>query len=171
MAKFCILCPKTLLFNGETTARHTLSDLQCLPPGGPIILCGKHGYPISGKSLITIPLIPKHPESGSTYYLYGKPGKFGENSNGTVHPGGNFPEKQVIRFEVLLFSRSYRNDRNLLYHLFGLPVPGFLSGESEKFTGYFVNGTSQSRSCFRCQKILIPVPYDGNFSTKFPYKW
>ena len=81
-----------------------------------------------------------------------KPGNFGENSNGTVHPGGNFPEKQVIRFEVLRFSRSYRNDRNLLYHLFGLPVSGFLSRESEKFTEYFVNGTTQSRSCFRCQK-------------------
>ena len=24
--------------------------------------------------------------------MYGKPGNSGENSNGTVHPGGNFPE-------------------------------------------------------------------------------
>ena len=29
----------------------------------------------------------------SAYHLYGKPGNSGENSNGTVHPGGNFPEK------------------------------------------------------------------------------
>ena len=43
--------------------------------------------------------------------------------------------KKVIPFEVLSFSRSYRNDRNFLYHLFGLPVPGFMSRESEKFTG------------------------------------
>ena len=43
--------------------------------------------------------------------------------------------KKVIRFEVLPFSRFYRNDRNFLYHLFGLPVPGFMSRESEKFTG------------------------------------
>ena len=43
--------------------------------------------------------------------------------------------KKVIPFEVLPFSRSYRNDRNFLYHLFGLPVPGFMSRESEKFTG------------------------------------
>ena len=55
-------------------------------------------------------------------------------SNGTVHPGGNFPEKKVIPFEVVPFSRSYRNNRNFLYHLFGLPVPGFMSRESEKFT-------------------------------------
>ena len=26
-------------------------------------------------------------------------------------------------------------DRNFLYHLFGLPVPGLMSRESEKFTG------------------------------------
>ena len=34
-----------------------------------------------------------------------------------------------------------------------------------KIYRYFVNGTTQSLSCFRCQKI--PVPFDGNFSTKF----
>ena len=43
--------------------------------------------------------------------------------------------KKVIPFEVLPFPRFYRNDRNFLYHLFGLLVPGFMSRESEKFTG------------------------------------
>ena len=44
--------------------------------------------------------------------------------------------KKVIPFGVLPFSRSYRNDWNFLYHLFhGLPVPGFMSRESDKFTG------------------------------------
>ena len=43
--------------------------------------------------------------------------------------------KKVMFFEVLPFSRSYRNNRNFLYHLFGLPVVGFMSRESEKFTG------------------------------------
>jgi len=45
--------------------------------------------------------------------------------------------KKLIPFEVLPFSRSYRDDRDFLYHLFGLLaiVPGFMSGESEKFTG------------------------------------
>ena len=46
-----------------------------------------------------------------------------------------FSGKKVIPFEVLPFSRFYRNDRNFLYHLFGLLVPGFMSRESEKFTG------------------------------------
>ena len=52
-----------------------------------------------------------------------------------VQPGGNFPEKRVIPFEVLPFSRFYRYDRDFLYHLFGLPVRGFKSRESEIFTG------------------------------------
>ena len=58
-----------------------------------------------------------------------------ENSNGTVHPGGNFPEKKVVPFEVLPFPCYYRNDQNFLYHLFGLLVPRFMSRESENFTG------------------------------------
>ena len=70
----------------------------------------------------------------SAYHLYGKPGNSGENSNGTAHSGGNFPEKKVIPFEVFPFPRFYRNDRNFLYHLFRLLVPGFMSRESEKFT-------------------------------------
>ena len=31
--------------------------------------------------------------TGSAYHLYGKPGNSGKNSDGTAHPGGNFPEK------------------------------------------------------------------------------
>ena len=30
----------------------------------------------------------------SAYHLYGKPANSGENSNGAVHPGGNFREKR-----------------------------------------------------------------------------
>ena len=37
-----------------------------------------------------------------------------------------------------------------------------------KIYRHFVNGTSQSRSCFRYQKI--PVPFDGKCLPKFPYK-
>ena len=60
--------------------------------------------------------------------------------------------KKVILLEVLPFSRFYRNDRNFLYHLFGLLVSGFISRESENSTGVFLNGTTQSRSCFLCPK-------------------
>ena len=65
---------------------------------------------------------------------------------------GKFSWKKVIPFEILPFSRFYWNDRNFWYHLFGLPVPGFKSRESEKIYGYFVNGTTQSRSLFGAKK-------------------
>ena len=55
----------------------------------------------------------------SAYHSYGKPGNSGENLNGTVHPGGKFPEKKVITFEVLTFSRFHLNDGKFLYHLSG----------------------------------------------------
>ena len=38
-----------------------------------------------------------------------------------------------------------------------------------KICRYFVNGTIQSNSCFDAKKL--PVPFDGKFSPKFPYKW
>ena len=41
-------------------------------------------------------------------------------------------QKVMPFFPYSLFSRFYRNNRNFLYHLFGLPVPGFKSRESEK---------------------------------------
>ena len=90
---------------------------------------------LTKRSLKLTEVICRCGQTYSAYHLYGKPGNSGENSNGTVHPGGNFPRKKVIPFEVLPFSRFYRNGRNFLYHLSGLLVPGFLSRESEKFTG------------------------------------
>ena len=35
-------------------------------------------------------------ETRSAYHLYEKPGNSGENSNGIVLPGGNFPEKRYL---------------------------------------------------------------------------
>ena len=46
-----------------------------------------------------------------------------------------FFRKKSNIFRGITFSRYYRNERNFLFHLFGLPVPGFMSSESEKFTG------------------------------------
>ena len=63
-----------------------------------------------------------------------------------------FLEKIVIPFEGITFSHFYRNERNFLYLLFGLLVPGFTVERKRKIYRYFVNGTTQSRSCFRYQK-------------------
>ena len=68
-----------------------------------------------------------------------------------------------------IFSLLYRNDRNVLYHLFGLPVLVLESGK-QKMYRYFVNDTTQPHSFFKCEK-KIQVPFEQNFSLKFPYKW
>jgi len=61
--------------------------------------------------------------------------KFREDLKWNSSSPWKFSGKKVIPFEVLPFSRFYRNDLNFLYHLFALPVSGFNSRESEKFTG------------------------------------
>ena len=72
-------------------------------------------------------------------------------------------------FEVLPFSRFYWNDRNLLYHLFGLLVPGFMPRESKNFAG--ILSTVQLNPVPVFGAIKIPVPFDGNFPPKFSCKW
>ena len=70
------------------------------------------------------------------YHLYGKPGNSGENSTGTVHPGGNFPEKTVYLSRYYLFPVfTETTEIFCTYHLLGLLVPGFMSRESENFSG------------------------------------
>jgi len=51
---------------------------------------------------------------------------------------GRIQMEQFIPVEIfrgITFSRFYRNDRNFLYHLFGLLVPGLMDRESENLTG------------------------------------
>ena len=71
----------------------------------------------------------------SAYHLHGKPRNSVENSNGTVHPGGNFPEKKEYFSRHNLFLIFTETTEIFLYHLFGLLVPRFMSRESKKLTG------------------------------------
>ena len=80
-----------------------------------------------------------------------------------------FSGKKVMPFEVFPFSRFYWNDRNLLYHLFGLIVPGFMPRESENFAG--ILSTVQLNPVPVFGAIKIPVPFDGNLPPKFSCKW
>ena len=51
---------------------------------------------------------------------------------------GRIQMEQFIPVEIfrdIPFSRFYRNDRILLYHLFGLLVPGLMPREGENLTG------------------------------------
>ena len=87
----------------------------------------------------------------SAYHSYVKPGNSGENLNGTFHPGGNFPEKRNtfrgITFVPFLPKRPK----------FSAPFVWITSARlhverKRKMYRYFVNGTTQSCSCFRCPK-------------------
>ena len=74
--------------------------------------------------------------------------------------------KKVIPFEVLLFYPFYRNDRNLLYHLFGLPLPGFRSSRDKaKNLPVFCKWYNSIPFLFSVPK-KIPAPFDRNFSPK-----
>ena len=88
--------------------------------------------------------------------MYGKPGNSGENSNGTVH-----------------------TFRGITFYPFTLP-------KRPKFSYHCLDYQCQA-SCRKKVKSLplfckwnpvpvfgpkkIPVPFDGNFSPKFPYKY
>ena len=83
--------------------------------------------------------------------MYGKTGNSAENSNGTVHPGGNFPEKINTFRGITFFPFLPRRLR------FSVPFVWITSarlhvGRKRNIYWYFVNGTTQSRSCFRYQQ-------------------
>ena len=91
----------------------------------------------------------------SAYHFVRKSGYSSENSNGTANLSGIcFKRKMRGRYCITL-SRFYQNDRNFLYHLFGVPVPGFMLREIEKIYRYFVTDTTQLHSHFGRKKITV----------------
>ena len=59
------------------------------------------------------------------YHLYGKPSNPGENSNGTVHPSGNCPEKRNTLRGITFFPFLPKRPKCLLLFVW-LPVPVLL---------------------------------------------
>ena len=70
-------------------------------------------------------------------------------TNGTVPLRWKFSRKIVIAFEVLPFSRFYRNDRNLFVWI---TIARLHVERKQKIYWYFVDDTIQPRPCFRCKK-------------------
>ena len=63
-----------------------------------------------------------------------KTGNSGENSNGTVHPFSGKKSNTFRRYYLFpIFTET--SEIFCTFSLFGLLVPGFMSKESEKFTG------------------------------------
>ena len=81
--------------------------------------------------------------------MHGKLGNSGENSDGAVHPGGNFPQKSNTFRGITVFRFLPKRTK------FSVPfvwITRLHVERKRKIDQYFVNGTIQSRSCFRCQK-------------------
>ena len=90
----------------------------------------------------------------SAYHLYGKPGNSGENSNGTVYSGGNFPGKNNTFRGITFFPFLPKQPE------YSVPFVCITSARLQverkrKIYLYFVNGT------------LNPVPVFG--AKKYQY--
>ena len=94
------------------------------------------------------------------YHLYGKPGNSGQSSNGTVHPGGDFPENKYYISRYYIFPVFTDTTDRARLHL----------ERERKIYRYFVNGTTQSRSSFLCQ-TKYQYHLTEIFSPKLSYKW
>ena len=87
----------------------------------------------------------------SAYHLYGKPGNSGENSNRTVHPVGILRKRSNTFRGITVF--PFLPKRPKVSEPFVWITSARLHVERKrKIYRYFVNGTTQSRSCFRCEK-------------------
>ena len=104
----------------------------------------------------------------SAHHLYGKPRNYGENSNGTVHPGEIF-QKKSNTFRVFTFFPFLPKRPKWSVPFVWITSARLHVQRKRKLYRYFVTGTTQSRSCFRCQKKK-PVLFDANFPVKFPCK-
>ena len=64
---------------------------------------------------------------------------------------------QKKAFKVLPFNHFWHNNKNFLYHLFGLLVPGFMSRGSEKFTSILEVVQLNPVTVFGVKKIPVPL--------------
>ena len=87
----------------------------------------------------------------SAYHLYGKRGNSGENSNGTVHPV-NILRKRSNTFRGITVFPFLPKRPKVSVPFVWITSARFHLERKRKIYRYFVNGTTQSRSCFRCQK-------------------
>ena len=102
--------------------------------------------------------------------MYGKLGNSGENLNGTVHPGGNFPEKSNAFRGIPFFPFLLKRPK------FVVPFVWITSArlhvkKKRKLCRYFAIRRQPKPVPVFGAKKKIPEPFDGNFPAKFPCKW
>ena len=87
----------------------------------------------------------------TAYHLDGKPGNFGENSNGRFILEEIFREKSNT-FRGITFFRFLPKRPKVFLPFFWITSARLQVERKRKIYLYFVNGTTQSRPCFRHQK-------------------
>ena len=114
--------------------------------------------------------------------MYGKIGNSGENLNGTVHPGGNFPEKSNAFRGIPFFPFLLKRPKFVVPFVW-ITSARLHAQRKRKLCRYFVKGTTQSRSCFRCQKntkflteisiqmVSAPPGGEGGWGTWVNFCW
>ena len=90
-------------------------------------------------------------QTRSAYHLNGKLGNSGENSNGTVQPGGNFPEK-INAFRSITFFPFLPKQPKFSAPFVWINSARLHVERKLKIYRYFLNGKTQFRSSFRCQQ-------------------
>ena len=74
-----------------------------------------------------------------------------ENSNGTVHPSGNSPQKSNTFRGITLFPFSPKRPKFFIPFV-RITIARLHVERKREIYRYFVNDTTQSHSCFRYQK-------------------
>ena len=130
---------------------------RCRPVVGSIDMVGVNcqNWPIIG-------------DTKTAYHLDGKPGNFGENSNGLFIPEEIFREKSNT-FRDSTFFRFYRKTEIFCTICLDNQCQA-LSRERAKNLPVFCKWYNSIPFLF-LEKKKIPVPFDGKFRPKFPYKW
>ena len=121
-----------------------------------------HFYPFCRCGKIVI-------QTGSAYHLCGKPSNSGENSNGTVQPGGNFPEKSN-RFRGITFFPFLPKRPKFSVPFVWITSARLQVERRQKKLPVFCKWDNSIPFLFSVPK-KDPLPFDGRFSPKFPYKW
>ena len=109
---------------------------------------------------------------GSAYHLYGKPGNSGENSNGTVHPGGNFPEKRNTFRGITFFPFLPKRLKFFVPFVWLTSARLPLEAEGEKWRSFprramVFRKWYNSSQCLFSETFSNPVPFVRHFCRSF----